>query len=111
MLKKLLSFGIILGFAFSILLPNSFVYAEAENDGDATTEEASEAEEVANKEDTDETEEATDDAADTTEESDQAVIASDGEEDWSIYFYVISFVLVLTVGMYAFTEGIKKSSK
>src|SRR5690625_1157717 len=102
MLKRLLSLGIILGFAFSILLPTSFVYAEDENDDDATTEEESDAEE--------DEEDADDDANDEDEEeSDEAPAAEDEEEDWSIYFYVVGFMLVLTVGMYAFTEGIKKS--
>lgn len=113
MLKRLLSLGIILGFAFSILLPNSFVHAEAEDDDDATTEEAdAEDEEAANEEDDDaneDEEEADDDAnEEEEEESDKAPASDDEEEDWSIYFYVIGFMLVLTVGLYAFTEGTKK---
>jgi len=91
MLKRLLSFGIVLGFAFCILLPNSLVYAETEEDEAATEEEVDNEEEGEEK-----------------EESESAA-ASDEPEDWSIYFYVIGFVSVLIIGMYAFTEGTKKS--
>src|SRR5690625_165760 len=91
MLKRLLSFGIVLGFAFCILLPNSLVYAETEEDEAATEEEVDNEEEGEEK------------------EGSESAAASDEPEDWSIYFYVIGFVSVLIIGMYAFTEGTKKS--
>lgn len=98
MLKRLLSFGIVLGFAFCILLPNSLVYAETEEDDAATEEEV-------------DNEEESEDNADEGEEKEESepAAASDEPEDWSIYFYVIGFVSVLIIGMYAFTEGTKKS--
>jgi len=103
MLKKLLSLAIALGLAFSILLPSTFVYADDEDD-DAETEEEADAEE------SDDEEEADDDAAeeDEDEESESTTPASDEPEDLTIYFYVIGFVVVLIVGMYAFTEGTRK---
>jgi|SRR5690625_1925596 len=111
MLKRLLSFGIVLGFAFCILLPNSLVYAETEEDDTATEEEA-DAEENANEEETDDEEANEEDAeAEEGEEKEESESAAASEEptDWSIYFYVIGFVSVLIIGMYAFTEGTRKS--
>ena len=102
MLKRLLSFGIVLGFAFCILLPNSLVYAETKEDDTATEEEA-DAEENANEEETDDEE--------ANEEESETAAASEEPTDWSIYFYVIGFVSVLIIGMYAFTEGTRKSNK
>lgn len=111
MLKRLLSFGIVLGFAFCILLPNSLVYAETKEDDTATEEEA-DAEENANEEETDDEEANEEDVeAEESEEESETAAASEEPTDWSIYFYVIGFVSVLIIGMYAFTEGTRKSNK
>ena len=91
MLKKYLSFMIALGLAFSILLPSTFVHADDEDD--AETEEQADEEESDDEED---------------EESEENASSSDESEDLTIYFYVVGFVVVLTLGMYAFTEGRRK---
>lgn len=100
MLKRWLALSVVLGFAFSILLPNSFVQAEDDNDDDAATEEEADVDE----------EESDDEEGTDEEESDDesAAPASDEPEDPAIYIYVISFVVVLGIGMYAFTEGTRK---
>jgi len=78
------------------------VYAETKEDDTATEEEA-DAEENANEEETDDEE--------ANEEESETAAASEEPTDWSIYFYVIGFVSVLIIGMYAFTEGTRKSNK
>lgn len=110
MLKRWLALSIVLGFAFSILLPNSFVQAEGEDDDDAATEEEADADDEADEEATDNEEENNDDEGTNEEESDDEseAPASDEPEDPAIYMYVIGFVVVLGVGMYAFTEGTRK---
>src|SRR5699024_315611 len=104
MLKKLLSLAIALGLAFSILLPSTFMYADDEDD-DAETEEEADAEE-SNDDEEDAEEDAT--VADEVEEAESTAQASDEPEDLTIYFYVIGFVVILIVGMYAFTECMRK---
>src|SRR5699024_9325126 len=103
MLKNLLSLVIALGLAFRILLTCTFVYADNEEAEEETEEEA-------DAEESDDEEEADDDATeeDEDEESESTAPASDEPEDLTIYFYVIGFVVVLIVGMYAFTEGTRK---
>lgn len=115
MLKKLLSLGIVLGFAFSILLPNSFVSAETEDEDTATEEEANEtgSDEATEEEaDVEESADEEENAAASDDEKEEAAksttTASDGPVDFTIYFYVIGFVVVTIIGMYAFTEGIRK---
>lgn len=97
MFKKLLSLAIVLGLAFTILLPSSFVYADEEEE-DVKTEEEADAED-SSEEEADATDE---------EESESTNSASDESGDLSIYFYVIGFVVVLIIVMYAFTEGTRK---
>ncbi len=92
MLKKILALVVALGLSFSILLPSNFVSAEDEED-DAETEEQADEEESDDEED---------------EDSEASVPSSDEPEDLTIYFYVVGFIVVLTLGMYAFTEGIRK---
>jgi|SRR5690625_2044681 len=103
MLRKLLTLGIVLGLAFSILLPSSFVHAETE-DEEAETEEEANDEEANEEEDANEGEEESDEEAEST-------AASDEPEDLRIYFYVVGFVVVLVLVMYAFTEGMRKNKK
>lgn len=109
MLKKLLSLAIALGLAFSILLPGTFVHADDEED-DAATEEEADAEESDDEEATDDEEESEDEEAteEDEEESESKAPADDEPEDLTIYFYVIGFVVVLILVMYAFTEGTRK---
>lgn len=103
MLKKLLSLAIALGLAFSILLPSTFAHAESE--------EIAATEEAADEEETDDEEESEDEEAaeDEDEESESTAPANDEPEDLTIYFYVVGFVVVLIIGMYAFTEGMRKN--
>jgi|SRR5690625_149145 len=104
MLRKLLTLGIVLGLAFSILLPSSFVHAETED-------EEAETEEEANDEEANEEEDANEGEEESDEEAESTAAASDEPEDLRIYFYVVGFVVVLVLVMYAFTEGMRKNKK
>ena len=112
MLRKLLSLGIVLGLAFSILLPSSFVHAETE-DEEAETEEEANDEEANEEEDANEGEEESDEegTTDEEEEAESTAAASDEPEDLRIYFYVVGFIVVLVLVMYAFTEGMRRNKK
>src|SRR5699024_4315178 len=107
MLRKLLSLGIVLGLAFSILLPSSFVHAETEDEEVETEEEAND-EEDANEGEEESDEEGT---TDEEEEAESTAAASDEPEDLRIYFYVVGFIVVLVLVMYAFTEGMRRNKK
>lgn len=117
MLKRLLSFGMMLVLLASLIVPTSAVLAENENENaeaETTNEEVEETE--ANDEEATENEDAegnaeNDGAEDVNEKEAEANENAESGADSAtnlIYYLVIGFVFVLSVGTYALTEGVRK---
>lgn len=107
MLKRLLSFGMMLVLLASLIVPTSAVLAENENENaeaETTNEEVEESE--ANDEEATENE----DTEGNEEEAEANESAESGADSATnlIYYLVIGFVFVLSVGTYALTEGVRK---
>lgn len=116
MLKRFLSFGMMFVLIASLIVPTTAVLAENENENEeaeTTNEEVEESE--ANEEEATENEDAEaneeNDGAEEEEEEANENESAEPESDSTtnlIYYLVIGFVFVLSIGMYALTEGVRK---
>lgn len=115
MLKRFLSFGMMFVLIASLIVPTTAVLAENENENEeaeTTNEEVEESE--ANEEEATENEDAEaneeNDGAEEEEEANENESAEPESDSTTnlIYYLVIGFVFVLSIGMYALTEGVRK---
>lgn len=108
MFKRLVTFGTMLALIVSFIVPTTAVFANEENveNNEAVNEQAENTE--ANEETNDEAE--SNNEAETNENNAENEDAEPAEtqETNLIYWIVIGYVFVLSVGLYAFTEGTKK---
>ncbi|MEJ8777750.1 hypothetical protein [Pseudogracilibacillus sp. ICA-222130] len=113
MLKRLVTFGAMFALIVSFIVPTTAVFANEENveNNEAVNEQAEDAETNAEtNEETNDEAESSNDGAETNEKNAENEDAAPAEtqETNLIYWIVIGYVFVLSVGLYAFTEGTKK---